>query len=137
MSLLAALNQDDHVQAKPETTIANDNISAPFPRCEARIFLVEDNPVDLTVVQKILIILGYQPDTAVHGTAALQSRQRIHYDLVFMDRTTTRYWRNSREPRESTSTNRGADCSPSQMIANAVRKQKWTTICQNLSHARK
>ncbi|MCD8457271.1 response regulator [Xylella taiwanensis] len=103
VALLAALSPDE--RAQPDTTIAND-ISVPLKRREARILLVEDNPVNLAVAQKILIMLGYQPDSAVHGKAALQSMQHIHYDLVFMDcqmpvldgYAATRCWRDQENP---------------------------------------
>ena len=63
-------------EAAPET--AADN--AP-----PRLLLVEDNPVNLLVAQKLLSVLGYGCDTAANGEVALQRLASARYDLVFMD----------------------------------------------------
>ncbi|WP_184622074.1 ATP-binding protein [Xanthomonas sp. 3058] len=52
---------------------------------EARILLVEDNPVNLLVAQKLLAVLGFEADTATDGEAALSSMESTRYDMVFMD----------------------------------------------------
>ncbi|MDG2526160.1 ATP-binding protein [Stenotrophomonas sp. HITSZ_GD] len=52
---------------------------------EPRILLVEDNPVNLIVAQKMLATLGYEAEVATHGQAALDSLRQHHHDLVFMD----------------------------------------------------
>jgi signal transduction histidine kinase/DNA-binding response OmpR family regulator len=51
----------------------------------ARILLVEDNPVNLLVAQKMLAVLGHDADTATNGEAALGSMAQTRYDLVLMD----------------------------------------------------
>ena len=56
-----------------------------LPHLDARILLVEDNPVNLAVALKLLNSLGYQADTAPNGEVALESLEKDHYDLVFMD----------------------------------------------------
>jgi signal transduction histidine kinase/CheY-like chemotaxis protein/HPt (histidine-containing phosphotransfer) domain-containing protein len=50
-----------------------------------RVLLVEDNPVNLLVAQRLLGVLGVQCDTAVNGEAALLQLQGGHYQLVLMD----------------------------------------------------
>ena len=50
-----------------------------------RLLLVEDNPVNLLVAQKLLSVLGHGCDTAANGEAALQRLASARYDLVFMD----------------------------------------------------
>ncbi len=52
---------------------------------EVRILLVEDNPVNLLVAQKLLAVLGFEADTATDGEAALGSMESTRYDMVFMD----------------------------------------------------
>ncbi|KRG37763.1 histidine kinase [Stenotrophomonas panacihumi] len=52
---------------------------------EPRILLVEDNPVNLIVAQKMLATLGYEAEVATHGEAALDSLRQHRHDLVFMD----------------------------------------------------
>src|SRR5690606_31813424 len=66
-----------------------------------RLLLVEDNPVNLLVAQKLLSVLGYTCDTATNGELALQRLSASEYDMVFMDcqmpvldgYTATRRWR--------------------------------------------
>src|SRR5690606_13513609 len=66
-----------------------------------RLLLVEDNPVNLLVAQKLLSVLGYTCDTATNGELALQRLSAGEYDMVFMDcqmpvldgYTATRRWR--------------------------------------------
>jgi signal transduction histidine kinase/CheY-like chemotaxis protein len=67
----------------------------------ARVLLVEDNPVNLMVGQRLLSVLGVDCDTAHNGEAALLRMQASRYDLVLMDcqmpvmdgYTATRRWR--------------------------------------------
>ena len=51
----------------------------------ARLLLVEDNPVNLLVAQKLLSVLGYDCDTAPNGEVALSHMASGVYDLVLMD----------------------------------------------------
>ncbi len=59
--------------------------AGPAPVHAARLLLVEDNPVNLLVAQKLLSVLGYACDTATNGEAALARLAAAEYDLVFMD----------------------------------------------------
>ncbi|HVI58049.1 MAG TPA: ATP-binding protein [Luteimonas sp.] len=69
----------------------------------ARVLLVEDNPVNLMVGQRLLGVLGITCDTASNGEAALMRMSASRYDLVLMDcqmpvmdgYTATRRWRES------------------------------------------
>ncbi len=71
----------------------------------ARVLLVEDNPVNLMVGQRLLSVLGITCDTASNGEAALMRMSASRYDLVLMDcqmpvmdgYTATRRWRESEE----------------------------------------
>jgi signal transduction histidine kinase/CheY-like chemotaxis protein len=66
-----------------------------------RVLLVEDNPVNLMVGQRLLSVLGTHCDSATNGEAALLRMQASRYDLVLMDcqmpvmdgYTATRKWR--------------------------------------------
>jgi signal transduction histidine kinase/CheY-like chemotaxis protein len=68
-----------------------------------RVLLVEDNPVNLMVGQRLLGVLGVECDTATNGEAALLRMSASRYDLVLMDcqmpvmdgYTATRRWRDS------------------------------------------
>lgn len=50
-----------------------------------RILLVEDNPVNVMVAEKLLRRWGAQVDTASNGFEALEQVQRHPYDLILMD----------------------------------------------------
>jgi signal transduction histidine kinase/DNA-binding response OmpR family regulator/HPt (histidine-containing phosphotransfer) domain-containing protein len=52
---------------------------------QARVLLVEDNPVNLLVAQRLLSVLGLECDTASNGEAALLRMRDGNYDLVLMD----------------------------------------------------
>jgi len=90
----AALPADDAVpQAHPPT----------------HLLLVEDNPVNLAVGQKLLSVLGYTCDTAADGLIALEKLATRRYSLVLMDcqmpvqdgYSATREWREMEQLRGS------------------------------------
>jgi signal transduction histidine kinase/CheY-like chemotaxis protein len=51
----------------------------------ARVLLVEDNPVNLMVGQRLLGVLGVNCDTAGNGEIAIMRMSACRYDLVLMD----------------------------------------------------
>ncbi|KGQ18216.1 Two-component system sensory histidine kinase [Lysobacter dokdonensis DS-58] len=57
----------------------------PAKHWQARVLLVEDNPVNLLVAQRLLSVLGLECDTATNGEAALLRMRDGNYDLVLMD----------------------------------------------------
>ena len=67
----------------------------------ARVLLVEDNPVNLMVGQRLLSVLGVDCDSANNGEVALLRMSTSRYDMVLMDcqmpvidgYTATRCWR--------------------------------------------
>ncbi|MFC3658166.1 ATP-binding protein [Xanthomonas hyacinthi] len=73
------------------------------PPADYRLLLVEDNPANLLVAQKLLDVLGYRSDSAADGAAALAQLAAQPYDLVLMDcqmpvldgYAATRQWRQS------------------------------------------
>ena len=67
------------VAAPPRAT------QAPGSLRHARVLLVEDNPVNLMVGQRLLSLLGVNCDTAANGEAALMRMSASRYDLVLMD----------------------------------------------------
>ena len=91
--------------AVPETSVPPlapvDGEALPASVRRARVLLVEDNPVNLMVGQRLLSVLGVDCDTAYNGEAALMRMQASRYDLVLMDcqmpvmdgYTATRRWR--------------------------------------------
>ena len=71
----------------------------------ARVLLVEDNPVNLMVGQRLLSVLGVDCDSANNGELALLRMSTSRYDMVLMDcqmpvidgYTATRRWREGEE----------------------------------------
>ncbi len=89
-----------------ERSIESANFADPPPRAvinpmKGRLLLVEDNPVNLLVAQRLISLTGMQCDTAENGEQALEKLGRGHYDIVLMDcqmpvmdgYTATRKWR--------------------------------------------
>jgi CheY-like chemotaxis protein len=56
-----------------------------MPKRSARVLVVEDNPVNQTVIREFLTVLGQRPRIVADGPAALEALSRDTYDLVFMD----------------------------------------------------
>jgi signal transduction histidine kinase/DNA-binding response OmpR family regulator/HPt (histidine-containing phosphotransfer) domain-containing protein len=73
-----ATRSESQQESKAEPT-------TPSKHWQARVLLVEDNPVNLLVAQRLLSVLGLECDTATNGEAALMRMRDGHYDLVLMD----------------------------------------------------
>lgn len=103
----AAISFDGGYAAAPEPpppavpTAAMPVSSIADPARPMRVLLVEDNPVNLMVGQRLLSVLGTHCDSATNGEAALLRMSASRYDLVLMDcqmpvmdgYTATRRWR--------------------------------------------
>jgi len=57
----------------------------PGGQSDARVLVVEDNPVNQKVAQNMLEMLGCRVDVAGDGQAAIDLVESMPYDLVFMD----------------------------------------------------
>ena len=98
--LRVALTPSSRKAATPTTVSAMAGVSSQR-HLHARILLVEDNPVNLLVAQRLLGVLGLDCDTATNGEAALLRMHDGNYDLVLIDcqmpildgYTATRRWR--------------------------------------------
>jgi CheY-like chemotaxis protein len=55
------------------------------PARQARLLLVEDNPVNQRLAVILLEKLGHHVDTAVNGNEALKALAQSRYDVVLMD----------------------------------------------------
>jgi len=79
------------------------------PSRKARILLVEDNPVNLMVAQRLLQVLGAECETAGNGQVALEKMDTGGYDVVLMDcqmpvldgYSATRRWRELEQARRA------------------------------------
>lgn len=68
---------------KPQT-IVSPPLSDDQP-LSGKVLVVEDNPVNLTVVKKLLQRFGLDCDAARDGTEAVEATRNTPYDLVLMD----------------------------------------------------
>jgi len=57
----------------------------PSEKFKGYVLLVEDNPVNLSVMRKLLTSVGLKCDTAVNGLVAVEEMELKEFDLVFMD----------------------------------------------------
>lgn len=66
-----------------------DEVPALEPAADARLhgraLLVEDNPVNLKVANRLLVLLGIEVDNATDGSIALEKLAKNQYDLILMD----------------------------------------------------
>jgi two-component system NtrC family sensor kinase len=60
-------------------------VLSPAPVVDARILLVDDNPIVSQVIIDILSLDGYGVDTAPNGIAALEKIEDQRYDLILTD----------------------------------------------------
>ena len=77
-----AANQDPGADAGTDMDATGKTATTP---AEARLLLVEDNPVNLLVAQKLLAALGFRSESEANGELALQRMMIEPFDLVFMD----------------------------------------------------
>ncbi|MGV8959997.1 MAG: ATP-binding protein [Stenotrophomonas sp.] len=71
------------ITPEPAATGTTGPVTAPLTG--ARLLLVEDNPVNLLVAQKLLAVVGCHADTATNGEIALAKMAQQPYELVLMD----------------------------------------------------
>ena len=71
---------------KPEPVAdPSSSAPAPAPKLRGRVLLVEDNPVNQMVAQRLVGMLGLTCETADNGEKALERMMGGHLDLVLMD----------------------------------------------------
>ncbi|WP_440224115.1 ATP-binding protein [Dokdonella sp. MW10] len=59
--------------------------AAPHRRLTGRVLLVEDNPVNRQVAERLLGLAGLEVDAVENGLLAIERLARSHYDAVLMD----------------------------------------------------
>ena len=92
LSAQAAARPEDDAPAAPERTLVTGAGDEPGEagaprtgRLRGRILLVEDNPVNLMVAQRLVGLLGLTCETADNGAKALERMVQGNLDLVLMD----------------------------------------------------
>jgi signal transduction histidine kinase/CheY-like chemotaxis protein len=99
--LRAALTEPEPATPEQQAAEPEPAPGPPVPGRRMRVLLVEDNPVNLMVGQRLLGVLGTDCDAAGNGEEALLRMSASRYDLVLMDcqmpvmdgYTATRRWR--------------------------------------------
>ena len=66
-------------------TMLTAEVLSPTPVADARILLVDDNPIVSQVIIDVLSLDGYDVDTAPNGVAALEKIEGRRYDLILTD----------------------------------------------------
>lgn len=79
------LEVGDEKNIKKETESGVVEFSILSDNLPLNILLVEDNPINQKVAQRIIKKFGYNIDTAVNGLVALEFVKNNNYDLIFMD----------------------------------------------------
>ena len=79
--LAAIFNEDIHLYENQDTSDAFYDFTAP----EAKVLIVDDNAINLTVCEGLLEPLSMQIDTAISGPDAVEKISSKMYDLILMD----------------------------------------------------
>ena len=78
-------NADDEDRDDTITILPGQSFRADKTGAQLRILVVDDVPVNLVVVEKMLDSIGYQVESASNGLEAVAAVKAKHYDLIFMD----------------------------------------------------
>jgi PAS domain S-box-containing protein len=78
-------NAHDEDRDDTITIIPGQQFRADKTGAQLRILVVDDIPVNLVVVEKMLDSIGYQVEAASNGFEAVEAVKARHYDLIFMD----------------------------------------------------
>ena len=81
-SMLSNLVQQD---CKPVPVSVADTRQPEAKPIDARILLVEDNPVNQDLAVEMLRYFGYRVDAVANGLEAIAAYRHTRYDLIFMD----------------------------------------------------
>jgi len=84
---VAARNEDSDMSLPERVLLADvpEDAARPSGRLRGRVLLVEDNPVNLMVAQRLVGLLGLQCETADNGEKAMDRMLRGKLDVVLMD----------------------------------------------------
>lgn len=84
VELLARVSETTTEKKNIQTGLRNEipEIASEFP---ARILIVDDNPLNVTLLEHMLHKLGYASVSVENGRAAFQQTTRNKFDILFMD----------------------------------------------------
>jgi signal transduction histidine kinase/CheY-like chemotaxis protein len=76
-------------QARPDPFSTSETVTnAPFPaaaKSDLRVLVAEDHPINRTLIERQLRLLGIEPTIVVDGESALEALQQASYDLLLTD----------------------------------------------------
>ena len=81
LNLAGLLNQEEVHFGEITQNESETSFEAP----DAKILIIDDNAINLTVAEGLLEPLHMQIDTALSGKEALEKLNSNHYDIIFMD----------------------------------------------------
>lgn len=82
--ILSQLGHSDTAIKEEDTT--HKKLSTDFGLLHPlQILIVDDNPVNVKLAQRVLTKLGYKPESAQNGIEALELVRKQHFDIVLMD----------------------------------------------------
>jgi len=76
---------DPMPEPRHEVEMPEEAVATHGHLCAHRILLVEDNLINRAVATEVLLLQGYEVNTANDGLEALEQLKTQHYDLVLMD----------------------------------------------------
>ena len=82
LAVIRALNDNNDVIRSAET---EDDFIIDFTAPDARILVVDDNAINITVVEGLLAPMQINIDSALSGQEAIEKVTATDYDIVFMD----------------------------------------------------
>ena len=84
--VIKALRDQVSSQQPQQDAKQNQKLLSDFnKRYPLRVLIVEDNPVNQKLTERIFTKMGYSPVIAAHGIEALEALDKAYYDLVMMD----------------------------------------------------
>ncbi len=84
---MPCIDPGTHAEASEDsvTIIPGHKFKTDQTGAQLRILVVDDIPVNLIVVEKMLDSIGYQVETVTNGVEAVEAVKSRYYDLIFMD----------------------------------------------------
>ena len=83
LGMIRALNDSDDTTIR--SSVIEEDFTVDFTAPDARILVVDDNAINITVVEGLLSPLHINIDSALSGQKAIEKVTAEDYDIVFMD----------------------------------------------------
>lgn len=80
-----SLQNTKHINIEPQVVIQPQEIPLDIAKSHGVVLLVEDNPINLLVAQRLILLSNFEFVSAENGEVALELLQDKKFDLVLMD----------------------------------------------------